>query len=192
MFCYHTTMADNAAMRQALINLDWLYTGCGSGYCGWSRDQQPGGDHAFERRRDYCMHYARLSNDQAMLTMRVILCLRRLRRILRCVHIWLNIKQSVFLDPANIHGEEANDLWVICQFSWPHGHENLFTGNHVETVLWENKKSWQNCIREEKLLQLFLWKIVHFALHQGREFIAIGALENGTFCTVFSENFHKF
>jgi hypothetical protein len=29
-------------------------------------------------------------------------------------------------------------------------------------------------------------------LHQGREFIAIGALENGAFCTVFSENFHKF
>ena len=29
-------------------------------------------------------------------------------------------------------------------------------------------------------------------MHQGREFIAIGALENGAFCTVFSENFHKF
>jgi hypothetical protein len=29
-------------------------------------------------------------------------------------------------------------------------------------------------------------------IHQGREFIAIGALENGAFCTVFSENFHKF
>jgi hypothetical protein len=29
-------------------------------------------------------------------------------------------------------------------------------------------------------------------LHQGREIIAIGALENGAFCTVFSENFHKF
>jgi hypothetical protein len=29
-------------------------------------------------------------------------------------------------------------------------------------------------------------------LHQGREFIANGALENGAFCTVFSENFHKF
>jgi hypothetical protein len=28
--------------------------------------------------------------------------------------------------------------------------------------------------------------------HQGREFIANGALENGAFCTVFSENFHKF
>jgi hypothetical protein len=27
---------------------------------------------------------------------------------------------------------------------------------------------------------------------QGREFIANGALENGAFCTVFSENFHKF
>jgi hypothetical protein len=27
---------------------------------------------------------------------------------------------------------------------------------------------------------------------QGREFIAIGALENGAFCTIFSENFHKF
>jgi hypothetical protein len=31
-----------------------------------------------------------------------------------------------------------------------------------------------------------------YALHQGREIIAIGALENGAFCTVFSENFHKF
>jgi hypothetical protein len=29
-------------------------------------------------------------------------------------------------------------------------------------------------------------------LHQGREIIAIVALENGAFCTVFSENFHKF
>jgi hypothetical protein len=28
--------------------------------------------------------------------------------------------------------------------------------------------------------------------HQGREFIANGALENGAFCTVFSENFLKF
>jgi hypothetical protein len=28
--------------------------------------------------------------------------------------------------------------------------------------------------------------------HQEREIIAIGALENGAFCTVFSENFHKF
>jgi hypothetical protein len=33
------------------------------------------------------------------------------------------------------------------------------------------------------------WTIL---LHQGREFIANGALENGAFCTVFSENFHKF
>jgi hypothetical protein len=29
-------------------------------------------------------------------------------------------------------------------------------------------------------------------IHQGRENIAIGALEHGAFCTVFSENFHKF
>jgi hypothetical protein len=29
-------------------------------------------------------------------------------------------------------------------------------------------------------------------LHQGGEIIAIGPLENGAFCTVFSENFHKF
>jgi hypothetical protein len=29
-------------------------------------------------------------------------------------------------------------------------------------------------------------------LHQGREIIAIGSLKNGAFCTVFSENFHKF
>jgi hypothetical protein len=29
-------------------------------------------------------------------------------------------------------------------------------------------------------------------VHQGREIIAIGALENGAFCTVFSENFQNF
>jgi hypothetical protein len=34
--------------------------------------------------------------------------------------------------------------------------------------------------------------IVQLCKHQGREFIANGALENGAFCTVFSENFHKF
>jgi hypothetical protein len=28
--------------------------------------------------------------------------------------------------------------------------------------------------------------------HQGREIIAIVPLENGAFCTIFSENFHKF
>jgi hypothetical protein len=28
-------------------------------------------------------------------------------------------------------------------------------------------------------------------VHQGREIIAIVALDNGAFCTVFSENFHK-
>jgi hypothetical protein len=28
--------------------------------------------------------------------------------------------------------------------------------------------------------------------HQGREIIAIVAVENGAFCTVFSENFQKF
>jgi hypothetical protein len=33
---------------------------------------------------------------------------------------------------------------------------------------------------------------VEISIHQGREFIANGALENGAFCTVFSENFHKF
>jgi hypothetical protein len=32
----------------------------------------------------------------------------------------------------------------------------------------------------------------HPSAHQGREFIANGVLENGAFCTVFSENFHKF
>jgi hypothetical protein len=36
------------------------------------------------------------------------------------------------------------------------------------------QQTWEECIREEKLLQL------------------AGALENGAFCTVFSENFHKF
>jgi hypothetical protein len=29
-------------------------------------------------------------------------------------------------------------------------------------------------------------------VHQGREIIAIVPLENGAFCTIFSENFHKF
>jgi hypothetical protein len=42
---------------------------------------------------------------------------------------------------------------------------------------------------------LYHWSrqlIIIVAIHQGREFIANGALENGAFCTVFSENFHKF
>jgi hypothetical protein len=34
--------------------------------------------------------------------------------------------------------------------------------------------------------------LMDYTKHQGREFIANGALENGAFCTVFSENFHKF
>jgi hypothetical protein len=38
----------------------------------------------------------------------------------------------------------------------------------------------------------WLFAKVTNTVHQGREFIAIGALENGAFCTVFSENFHKF
>jgi hypothetical protein len=29
-------------------------------------------------------------------------------------------------------------------------------------------------------------------IHQGREIIAIVPLENGAFCTIFSENFYKF
>jgi hypothetical protein len=32
----------------------------------------------------------------------------------------------------------------------------------------------------------------HPQQHQGREIIAIVPLENGAFCTIFSENFHKF
>jgi hypothetical protein len=31
-----------------------------------------------------------------------------------------------------------------------------------------------------------------FSPHQGREIIAIVPLENGAFCTIFSENFHNF
>jgi hypothetical protein len=33
---------------------------------------------------------------------------------------------------------------------------------------------------------------LHEPYHQGREIIAIVPLENGAFCTIFSENFHKF
>jgi hypothetical protein len=33
--------------------------------------------------------------------------------------------------------------------------------------------------------------VEYSGVHQGREIIAIVALENGAFCTVFSENFHK-
>jgi hypothetical protein len=43
----------------------------------------------------------------------------------------------------------------------------------------------------QTLLYLLYEKVVS-KIHQGREIIAIGALENGAFCTVFSENFHKF
>jgi hypothetical protein len=32
----------------------------------------------------------------------------------------------------------------------------------------------------------------HLEAHQGREIIAMVPLENGAFCTIFSENFHKF
>jgi hypothetical protein len=39
--------------------------------------------------------------------------------------------------------------------------------------------------REGTLLHSATW------LHQGREFIASGALENGAFCNIFSEIFHK-
>jgi hypothetical protein len=42
------------------------------------------------------------------------------------------------------------------------------------------------------LLHVFHGLLPWFLIHQGREIIAIGALENGAFCTVFSENFHKF
>jgi hypothetical protein len=31
-----------------------------------------------------------------------------------------------------------------------------------------------------------------YYVHQGREIIAIVPLENGAFCTIFSENFYKF
>jgi hypothetical protein len=43
----------------------------------------------------------------------------------------------------------------------------------------------------QTLLYLLYEKVVS-KIHQGREIIAFGALENGAFCTVFSENFHKF
>jgi hypothetical protein len=34
--------------------------------------------------------------------------------------------------------------------------------------------------------------VVVAPMHQGREIIAIVPLENGAFCTIFSENFYKF
>jgi hypothetical protein len=42
------------------------------------------------------------------------------------------------------------------------------------------------------LLHVFHGLLPWFLIHQEREIIAIGALKNGAFCTVFSENFHKF
>jgi hypothetical protein len=53
-------------------------------------------------------------------------------------------------------------------------------------VLWLLK--W--LVKESKCL--YGESVPNDAVHQGREFIANGALENGAFCTVFSENFHKF
>jgi hypothetical protein len=48
-------------------------------------------------------------------------------------------------------------------------------------------------MHRQGFLAIFSWYILSLGLiHQRREFIAIGALENGAFCTVFSENFHKF
>jgi hypothetical protein len=46
--------------------------------------------------------------------------------------------------------------------------------------------------RKDKLPNRLASFLVDQKAHQGREIIAIGALENGAFCTVFSENFHKF
>jgi hypothetical protein len=36
------------------------------------------------------------------------------------------------------------------------------------------------------------WSRILTQIHQGKEIIAIVALENGAFCTVFSEIFHNF
>jgi hypothetical protein len=36
------------------------------------------------------------------------------------------------------------------------------------------------------------WSRILTQIHQGKEIIAVVALENGAFCTVFSEIFHKF
>jgi hypothetical protein len=52
----------------------------------------------------------------------------------------------------------------------------------------------QKKLLAHKLLKeaLYVTKtLVNAPFHQGREIIAIVPLENGAFCTVFSENFHK-
>jgi hypothetical protein len=63
---------------------------------------------------------------------------------------------------------------------------------HLTKILAVNCKQ----LSSEIIDPLFLWYLhvgsVKAEPHQGREFIANGALENGAFCTVFSENFHKF
>jgi hypothetical protein len=45
---------------------------------------------------------------------------------------------------------------------------------------------------QKQLYRRWAVSVHDFQWHQGREIIVIGALENGSFCTVFSENFHKF
>jgi hypothetical protein len=46
------------------------------------------------------------------------------------------------------------------------------------------------CQQQNK--DVFVTQLAARAQHQGREIIAIVPLENGAFCTIFSENFHKF
>jgi hypothetical protein len=71
--------------------------------------------------------------------------------------------------PANVIGnEKVND---IRRYARKHNLDAFFG---IEANI-----NWKKMLEEGQL-------------HQGREFIANGALENGAFCTVFSENFHKF
>jgi hypothetical protein len=71
---------------------------------------------------------------------------------------------------------------VICKHSttWSRKHLN---GKSTSTAL---------AMLERELMPPMMLLPHNESKHQGREFIANGALENGAFCTVFSENFHKF
>jgi hypothetical protein len=67
---------------------------------------------------------------------------------------------------------------------------------HQKKLLKDDKKKEMFCL----LVAMLLWLHKKVAdqreqggdQHQGREIIAIVPLENGAFCTIFSENSHKF
>jgi hypothetical protein len=63
----------------------------------------------------------------------------------------------------------------------------------MDPASYDNLAYSQHCILAE-CIPIQQWHIGYpiTQVHQGREIIAIIPLEYGAFCTIFSENFHKF